>query len=761
MKKIMSVLARKSIETLILAAIAFAFDFLVAFLSSDDSIWIGESIEIVGAILFGPVVGFIASFINCALTDFLIYGSFDYVLTAFLEASAVTVISLIYKRVTKKNADRFGVREIAIFNFIQIFVNVAVLFLSTAPVYLLIVQWLDWSTEEMAVEMRYLAETAFSTCASVALIGTILLAIALTVRRRIREKGSLKAAIKSMFALTFLSRMYRFRAFQYTLSVFITIAFTMVDGIMSGHLLGQDALSAISLMIPLVSFVTFFSTFIVKGVSNRVVTVSGEGDSERAKKLFSCGLLASLAIGPLQTLVLFLVKDLYLGVYSASDAIMEFAGSYYDVYIFIPIFFTITEFLDEMVCSDGDVKLSVGGYVLSFAVDIAASILLVDIMGIGGLAVARMIGFLSFILILLIHFFKKKNTLKFRLWFSFKDLLLFVKYAMTDNLTPLCTAMTSAMLTKAILLILGPEYLIVNVIICAMLEIYESINGPSEGSAFLIESYTGEHNLKGIKTVFKEAMFATLLLGMAAALVLIVWPEAVTLLYGVEETPIHDELMKCIRFAALGVIPGCISGFLTDYYGNMGKPFWSSLLSFLRIALFPVLFCVTFCLTGGTVEIGRGLLLSQVTATLVFYGFVLTAHGLSSIPFLLDEGEFDKVDMLSFNFRQEEHALVLDWLSHQLEKSLRLDEERIKRVRDTILSLIEAIEERNKGKKVYGECVFSYVDEQPKIIVKDDGKLFKSGIQGEGLSYNIVLSHNYNVLPLTERPSPSVGSGII
>ena len=748
MKKHLPKLIRKSIEVLIIASVAFAFDFLIYFISKDDSIWIGESIEIVGAILCGPIVGFISTLINCLLTDFLTYGSFDYVLLDLVEAVTVMLIAIIYRRFNKEN-NKFGIREIIVFNFVQILVNVVVLFLSTIPLYLLIYNLFlsDWTKADIISEVHYLANTTFSSCVSVALIGTALLGISLIIQRKIQEKGSFKEAIKSFFALTFVKKIYRNYSIQYTINVFIIVAFSMIDGIISSHLLGEDALAAVALMIPLVTTVTFFSTIIVTGCSNRCVTASGEGDYIRSKKLFTCGLIASLIIGPLQSLILFLIKDFYLGFYNASDSIMLYAEQYYDLYIFIPIVFTIKEFLDEMVASDGGLRLCLPGNIISFVGNIVAALLLTKSMGIGGIVLARIIGFAIFIAILSIHFFKKNNTLKIKMWFSFKDLFSFIKYSLTDNITPLCMALTSIMLTKAILLFLGPEYLIVNVVVSAMLEIYESLNGPSEASSFLIESYTGEKNLKGIKTVFKEALFATLILGMTISLLLIIWPDAITLLYDIGGTPIHDELIKCIRYASLGLIAGCLGGFLTDYYANIGKPFLSSLLSIFRVALFPILFCVTFCLLGGVVEVGRGLLLSQITAIIVFLGFVLTLYGFRNIPYLIEEDEeFNKVDMISFAYNEQGYEEVIDWLNTQLNNH-QYDEVKLKEIDDITLSLFKTIEDSNKKKKVLGECVLSFANE-PIIIFKDDGKIFEPKLNIDNLSHNIVLSHNYNTLSL-------------
>ena len=42
-----------------------------------------------------------------------------------------------------------------------------------------------------------------------------------------------------------------------------------------------------------------------------------------------------------------------------------------------------------------------------------------------------------------------------------------------------------------------------------------------------------------------------------------------------------------------------------------------------------------------------------------------------------------------------------------------------------------------------GECVLRFIDE-PEIIIKDNGELFKPDIEDERLTYNVLMSCNSN-----------------
>ncbi|MBO6137978.1 MAG: hypothetical protein J6O71_05125 [Lachnospiraceae bacterium] len=103
-----------------------------------------------------------------------------------------------------------------------------------------------------------------------------------------------------------------------------------------------------------------------------------------------------------------------------------------------------------------------------------------------GLSLATMTSYIAYLLVVSVHFLKKSNTYKLRFHFSLRDLSKFVQHSLKSNTTGLCMSAVSTAFTKAILLFWGSGYLIANTVLCAMLEIYEMINGPSEAAEPLL-----------------------------------------------------------------------------------------------------------------------------------------------------------------------------------------------------------------------------------------------------------------------------------
>ncbi len=749
MKMKLKPVVNRILQIIVVSLLSMGIDYLIILLSHDDSIWLGKSIQVVASVMCGPAVGFFSTFFSSVLTDFLIYQSFDYNFVAIIEATSMALIGVIYRRLSK-DEDVFGVREIVVFNFIQLLVNTMVIYLSTPPTAVLffgnIVR--EWTREELLLEVTALGNNAFSACVSVALIGTVLLSACIALRKEFKEQGHLPEAFRSLLKRSFINTEYRTRAFEYSVGFVFAVALTMVDGVVSGHVLGNDALAATSILFPLVSLSTFISTIITSGCSNLCAIAKGDSDYEKSNRLFSLGLFATIFLGLLQTVLFYFTEDLYLSYYAAEGEIGVFARDYYKFYVLVPPFMALSVFLDEMVSSEGDDMLSYAGYLTSFAVNVGASIVLSNIMGMGGLALGTLFSYIFYLLVVSIHFLKKSNTYRLRLWFSLKDLLSFAQHSLKTNTSGLCLSIVSAAFTKTILLFWGSGYLIANTVLCAMLEIYQMIKGPSEAAEYLIATYAGEKNGEGVKTLFDEALTVCLFIGKAVSVLLLLLPDTVLILYGIEDSPLRAELIKCIRFCSVGIIAASVGGFLGDYYGDTGKPFWSCMMVVFRTALFPILFCVTFSLDGGIVAMGRGMLLAQIFAVAIFYGFVFIIKGGESIPYMIDDPDCEKVMMNSFDYNPEEYERISGWINENL-KSHGIEEKEIVEALEIVRSLFKKTEEKSGKKTVLGECVLRFIGDT-EIIIKDNGELFKPDIEDERYRYNVFMSCNSNQIRLAE-----------
>ena len=157
------------LRILIVALLSFVLDYVIVDLSQDDSIWLWASIEVAGSVIFGPAVGGAAAALNILVSDLLMYGSYEFAYLAVAEIATVVLIGAVYRKLVKDD-NRFGVKEIVIFNFIQVLIAVCLIFLATTPLAITLFGSLteDWTAERFSREIVNLGGYTFSACVSVA-----------------------------------------------------------------------------------------------------------------------------------------------------------------------------------------------------------------------------------------------------------------------------------------------------------------------------------------------------------------------------------------------------------------------------------------------------------------------------------------------------------------------------------------------------------------------------------------------------------------
>ncbi len=146
-------------------------------------------------------------------------------------------------------------------------------------------------------------------------------------------------------------------------------------------------------------------------------------------------------------------------------------------------------------------------------------------------------------------------------------------------------------------------------------------------------------------------------------------------------------------------------------------------------------------------SMGKGMVLSQITAMVIFYSFVLVMKGRESIPYMLDDTDYGKVSMNSFEYQPEEYERLWNWIQENLNEH-GIESRKLGEVEVLLQSLFRQTEDKNGGKKVLGECVLRFIGE-PEIIIKDNGELFQPVIQDDHLSYNALLSCNSSTIHLS------------
>lgn len=212
-------------------------------------------------------------------------------------------------------------------------------------------------------------------------------------------------------------------------SAMVMSIYTLTDAIVIGQGVGADALAALSITTPLLCVLMAMGILFGVGGSVQMSMQRGARNEEKANRFFTLS-LAALAIVALTLWIVygFGISGL-LRAMGANDTLFPYAMTYMKyINLFLPVA-VFSNYIAIFVRADGDPNRAMAGVLLGGAVNIVLDIVLVFPvhMGIGGAALASMIGMVIQVLVGGSHFFSAKNGLHLiklkHVWFSVKRII--------------------------------------------------------------------------------------------------------------------------------------------------------------------------------------------------------------------------------------------------------------------------------------------------------------------------------------------------
>lgn len=196
----------------------------------------------------------------------------------------------------------------------------------------------------------------------------------------------------------------------------------VVDNVLAGNFLGETGLSAVQIIVPISTFISAIGSFVGMGFAVKFSLLKGKGEEDKANKIIGLGIIFTLMLGVITALIMFFFKEGILGIFATSNQVKEYASAYYDWYIGIAIVQPLYILFFKVISQDGDPVWTAASSVTQVALNFVLSAFLIRSMGIVGLSLGSFISISVSILVLFVHFFTKKNSIKLKFSFNFKNL---------------------------------------------------------------------------------------------------------------------------------------------------------------------------------------------------------------------------------------------------------------------------------------------------------------------------------------------------
>lgn len=381
-------------------------------------------------------------------------------------------------------------------------------------------------------------------------------------------------------------------------SIFCVAAATItmtIDSVLTGMLVGGDALAAMNVASPVYLIITLVGGILSSGSGALAANYVGSNDKEKVNTVFSVNCICNLIFGGLLILLFGLKAPDLAYLLGARDAgVKKMAVAYiYGLSIGgLPMLFNAA--LSRFCRMFYDAKiLSVSMGVMSLS-DIALDVLFAGSfkMGMFGMALASSISYLLSVVCMLVMMSRQNSDLKLcRPKGFFKELKSIVVMGCPDALNSGCSVVSSVFVNNLLVVLGGTAALSARSVQSGITSMTTSVvMGVGFTLAPFIGILWGERDKNAIEKALSRGLRLGLKICLAMCVIVCIAADPLCRLFGVQDETTIGMSVAAVRYAVAGGIFGSVNCLFLYYYQSIGKIWISNIITAARSCVYVVLF---------------------------------------------------------------------------------------------------------------------------------------------------------------------------
>lgn len=388
---------------------------------------------------------------------------------------------------------------------------------------------------------------------------------------------------------------------KFVLPAIITVVFAslygIIDGIYVSNVGGSDAFAAINLITPLFLIFSSFGMMFGTGGNAVVSKVRGEGNTEKAKEIFSTLTLAVVVLGVVITVILELWLDDILLLLGATDKMMPLCMIYGRIMVPFIVCYLLQFYFQNMLVTAGKAALGFVMTVLAGVANIIGDTVLVGMLAktpeqaIAGAAASTVFGLIIGGAVPFVYFlFKNSSFLRIvKPKMDVKVIISTCANGVSEFLSNISGAIMNTVFNGLLLYMVGQIGVAAYGSIGYMNTIFNGIfMGFSIGIAPMIAYKYGKNDVKGLQQLFRKSLkiLAVMSVIMVIAGELVARPMANIFSSG------NPELIKMtivgFEIYAISFLFKGYNTFGATLFTALGNGFVAGILSLLRALVFSI-----------------------------------------------------------------------------------------------------------------------------------------------------------------------------
>ena len=512
---------------------------------------------------------------------------------------------------------------------------------------------------------------------------------------------------------------------------------SLIDGILVGNLMGNEALSATSLVLPVLYIAQLPCLAMATGGSIVAANLLGKREIKKAKSAFSICIILGVGASMVFSILSFFISLPLAKLFCPNDAYAELGRQYIFIYLVTDPIIAIAIILASFVGVDNNPRLASIMYIVANIVKVITEFVFIKYcnMGVYGAALSTSVGYLAGVLLVIFYIKSKKRLLSFT--FKFEE----AKRVLIDSLK----ACSSVALNYGLIAV---QMSICNIFIAKLIDpnsIDILVFGVISNMVFVFDLFLGgviqvvpnicgvlygEKDYFGLKKIARLLYFITLVTSGLLIAILAIFPGFYCQIFGFDSSIDPDRIFLFIRIFVFVHLPAEISKFNQMLYPTIEKnaPAYVTILCRELVLVVPL--TIVLLNTNGLLGYCIAQLATEIGSVIITYLFIfiyskkkkLQNHGLFLIPSSVGIDEYNvTVDNDVHNATLLSEEIKEYAIKHNISE------------RDaTVIALgaeemvVNTIEYGYKFKNhhYYIDVTLKIVDDKMLLTIKDDGVVF-------------------------------------
>lgn len=376
------------------------------------------------------------------------------------------------------------------------------------------------------------------------------------------------------------------------LMTLIQSSYSMIDGIFISNILGDMALSSLTLISPYFNFFIAIAAMFASGGSAIVMRKMGEKKEQEAREDFTALLVTNLVTGGLLTLLTMLFAAPLVEVFHATEAVTAFCKEYLFAYSFFIIPQLLFSNLQVYTIASGASKRAMFASLSGGIFNIVFDYLLIRVFGMGmtGAAIASGFGMLIPCLMLGYRFIGKKSLLHF-VYPKFR--LSVIKKTITNGFSEFSSNLVSGIVmllfNARMLYYAGENGVAASTITFYVFGLMSALYmGYMFGIAPLLSFFYGADETKKMKKIRKISLIFIFVIAITTTLLSITGSEILVRIFTDSNSPAYSMAINGNKLFSLALLLVGFNTFSSMLFTALSNGKISAIIAFSRSFVFLV-----------------------------------------------------------------------------------------------------------------------------------------------------------------------------